>query len=106
MKALNTMKYVSAAAEQLAEYERGIKNAETYDVARRIANRMLGYIECMNTFTNVMIDKENNDFTADLEDTLIEWQSRVYGAMGIKAIDTNQNSALIIKLLEARDDLR
>lgn len=102
---LNIMMYVNNMTEQLVEYKASIKNAETYDEAKKYASRMLGYIDCGITFMNTMIGPDNNDFTGDLDDLLTSWQARVYNELGNKAIDTKQDSELICKLLKARDEL-
>ena len=105
MKAMNTMMYVSNLIEQLTEYDSKIKNAKDYDEAKRWASRMLGFIDGAHTVTNTMICMENNDFTAEMCDVLAHWEARVYGALGAKAVDTNQDSEIVTKLLNERDEI-
>lgn len=103
MKALNTMKYMSNLIETLTEYKARIELAETYEAAKTTAYKMFGYIDCMTTFLNTMICKENNDFTAELDEVIDEWMVKVYQTMIDKANETEQSDDLVWKLCEARD---
>lgn len=47
MKALNTMKFVSNAIEELAEYKAVIAAAETFEDAKNKARMMMGYINSL-----------------------------------------------------------
>lgn len=104
MKNLNTMKFISNAVSELNEYKVAIKTAETYDSAKNIARTAFGYLDCMTTFLNTMICAENNDFTEEFDEVLDGWMHKIYQAMVDKAIDTNQESDLIFKLLQKRDE--
>lgn len=106
MKSLNTFQFISNAAEALAKNEAEIANAETYEKARNRANHMIGYLNCLITFLNTMICLENNDFTAEYSDVLDDWQARCYQALAKKAIETEQESTVIIRILKLRDEYR
>ena len=105
MKALNTMKFVSNTIEDLSRYKYKIESSESYEKAKEAARQMLGYIDCMITFNNTMICSENNDFTGDFCEVLDEWIVHVYQALINKAIETNQDHELILKLLKKRDEV-
>ena len=104
MKALNTMRFVNNAIVELTKYENKITTSETYEKARDAARQMLGYIDCLITFENTMICMENNDFTAEFNDVLDDWTSRVYQLLADKAIETKQDHDLVMKLLQKRDE--
>lgn len=104
MKQLNTMKFVTNMTEEVAGYKAAIKAAETYDEARNKAYKMRGYIDCAVTFLNTMICKENNGFTAELDEVLNGWTADMYQALASKATETQQPVELIGKLLRARDE--
>ena len=106
MKALNTMKYINNAAKDLTKLLDQIKTAETFTTARERANRMHGYIACMATFLNTMIDTENNDFTGEYDEVLEDWEADMFQALADKAIETKQDNDTIWKLLEKRDEHR
>lgn len=103
MKALNTMMFIANAAEEITDYKAAIKNAETYDSAKRIGNMALGYINCTITFLNTMICMGNNDFTAEFDEVIEAWKKSIYQAVVDKAFDTKQDSDTIWKLLKLRD---
>lgn len=104
MKALNTMKFVTNATVELTKYQDAIREADTYEEAKNAGHRMLGYLGCMTTFLNSMICTENNDFTGEFGDVLDEWEVSLYQAMADKAIEFNQGSDTIQKLLSMRDE--
>ena len=106
MKALNTMMFVSNAVQELTEYKTKIAAAETYEDAKNTARGMMGYIDCLVTFLNTMICKENNDFTAELDDVLNDWMAKMYQAIADKAIETDQPHDVVLKLLQKRDEYR
>lgn len=106
MKALHTMRFVSAAIEKLVEYKQAIADAETYEAAKPIAKQMLGYIDCLITFNNTMICMENNDFTGEFGEVIDDWYAGVYQAMINKAVETKQDHDLIWKLLCKRDEIQ
>lgn len=105
MTSLNTMKFVSNSIEKLTEYKMGIANADTYEKAKKIANTMLGYIDCLITFNNTMICMENNDFTGDFGEVIDQWQAVVYQSLVNKATETKQDHDLIFELLKKRDEI-
>ena len=106
MKALNTMQFIASAAERLAEYRDNISNAETYETAKAVAERAIGYVDAMITFQNTMIHADNNEFSDEFDDVLARWQSRVYEALIKNAHKTNQDRDTIISLLRKRDAFR
>ncbi len=104
MKALNTMKFVSNAIENLTEYKAAIAAAETFEDAKNRARMMMGYIDCLNTFTNSMICMENNDFTGDFSELLDGWMFKMYQELVNKADETHQDHDTVWKLLTKRDE--
>lgn len=106
MKALNTMKYISNTAKDMTRLLDQIKSAETFEEAKERASRMHGYLSCMTTFLNTMIDIENNDFTGDFGDVLDDWCAEMYQALATKADETKQDGDTIMKLLKKRDEYR
>ena len=78
MKGINVIKFVANASEELTKYSTAISEAPTYECARQIGNRMLGYIDCMITLSNGMICKENNGITAMLDEVEQEWLDKTY----------------------------
>jgi len=104
MKSLNTMKFVSNAISNLTEYKTSIATAKTYESARQIANRAIGYIDCLNTFNNTMICHENNDFTPEFGEVLEGWMHSIFQVLADKADETHQDHDIIWKLLQMRDE--
>lgn len=106
MKALNTMKFISNAIENLTGYKAAIEAAETYEDAKNVARKMMGYIDCLETVTNTMICEENNDFTPDLCDVLEGWMHKMYQALICKAEETHQPHDTIFTLCQTRDEYK
>ena len=104
MKALNNLKFIANASQDIEQYKIKIEKVDSYDRAKAIGNAALGYINCMITYLNTMIDKENNDFTGDLDEVIIEWRSSIYQKVIDKADEMNQGSDEIFRLCEARDN--
>ena len=103
MKALNNLKFVSKATVSMNDWFEGINKAETFEKAKEKAAAALGYIDCMTDYLNCMLDKENNDFTSELDPLLDAWVAKVYGSLGMRAVETNQSAEVITKLLKKRD---
>lgn len=103
MKPLNTFKFICNSAEAIANYKRSIRDAEDFDKAKKIGNMALGYFDCMVTFLNTMIDKANNEFTAEFDEVLNDWYHDIYQAVIDKAIETKQDHDCVWRLLEKRD---
>jgi len=106
MKALNTMKFVSNAIEELTEYKAAIAAAETFEDAKNKARMMMGYLNGLNTFLNTMICMENNDFTGDFGELLDGWTHKMYQTLVNKAEETKQSSDVVWKLLTKRDEYK
>ena len=104
MKSLNAMKFVSNAIEELTKYNAAIDAAETFDAAKNIARKMMGYIDGLTTFLNTMICFENNDFTGEFGEVLEGWMHKTYQALVNKAIETKQGHDVEWKLLTKRDE--
>ena len=104
MKPLNTIMYISNAAEELTEYKAKIVRAADYAEAKRIGNMALGYINCMITFLNTMICKENNDLTGELDEAISSWRKSIFQAVIDKADETKQPNEVIWVLLKKRDE--
>ena len=105
MKALNTVKFIAEATKNVETWKDMIRYADTYETAKKAASRLIGYLDCLVTFNNTMICKENNDFTAAFDDLLNEWHAEVYGLLADKAIHTGQSADLIAKLFIQRDEI-
>lgn len=104
MKALNNMKFITEATTTFNGWLANISSAENYDHAKRNAATAVGFVDCMIVYLNTMIDRENNDFTADLGDVLDEWMAKIYQKVADKAIETNQPNEVILSLLKRRDE--
>ena len=105
MKALNTIQFVVNCTTEIEKYKARIRNAEDFEKARRTANALLGYIDCTITFLNTMVCMENNDFTAEFDEVIEQWQRDMYQALADKAIETKQDNDCIIRLLQKRDEV-
>ena len=103
MKELSTMKFIVTVSERMAEYKAEIRNAATYEEAKRIGERALGYIDALITFENAMICKENNDFTGEFDCVIGDWFSGVYQAAIENAERTGQDAEEVMRLLRKRD---
>lgn len=103
MKALNNLKFIANASQDIEQYKTKIEKVDSYDRAKEIGNAALGYINCMITYLNTMIDKENNDFTGDLDEVIFEWCRSIYQVID-KADEMNQSSDEIFRFCEARDE--
>lgn len=103
MKALNTMKFISNAVTELTVFKELIATAETYEKAKEKTSAMFGYIDCLTTFMNTMICTENNDFTAEFDEVIEDWQRTAYQALIEKATETNQDMNIVISLCRKRD---
>lgn len=106
MKALNTMEFVSNAVEGLVRIKDRIETTDTYEAAQAHFNRMMGYIDALNTFNNTMICLENNDFTGDFGGVLYHWTRRGYQALVDKAVATKQSNETVEHLLRLRDEFK
>lgn len=106
MKEINIFKFVANASEELTKYSTAISEAPTYECARQIGNRMLGYIDCMITLSNGMICKENNEITPMLDELEQEWIVKTYQAMINKAFELKVDDSITWKLMEKRDEYR
>lgn len=104
MKSLNTMKYVTNMTIDIAEYMAAVRTAETYEAAKNVAKHILGYIGCAITFLNTMVCTENNDFTAEFDEVIDEWQGGLYQLLIDKAIETSQPADVVLALCQKRDE--
>lgn len=106
MKALNTVKFISNATTEFNEWLKAINEAEDYETAKNKGRCAFGYIDCMIVFLNSMIDKDNNDFTADLDELLDEWKAEVYQKIADKADEMHEPAEEIVKMCKKRDEWR
>ena len=104
MKALNIMKFVSNAIEELTKYNEAVTTAETFEDAKNVARKMMGYIDELTTFLNTMICVENNDFTGEFGEVLDGWMHKMYQSLVNKARDTKQGNDVMWTLLKKRDE--
>lgn len=106
MKVMNNIAFLCEATTSFNGWLEEIEKSETYEDARRPGSSAFGFIDCMKVYLNSMIDKENNDFTADLDEVLDNWIASVYQHMADKAIETKQPNETVMNLLRARDEVR
>ena len=106
MKVINIFKFVANASEELTKYELKIGEAPTYEAARQIGNRMIGYIDCMITLSNGMICMENNEITPMLDELEQEWIVKTYQAMIDRATELEVDNEIIWNLMVRRDEYR
>lgn len=104
MKALNPLKYVVSAAEEIVGYKSLINSADSYEHAKNAAYQGIGFINSMTVFLNTMICMENNDFTESLNEVIDEWKRDIIQALINKADETHQNPAVLWKLYTVRDN--
>ena len=102
MKALNNIKFIAESTKEIEKFKSEIKNSENYNKAKSIGNMALGHINCMITYLNCMIDKENNDFTEQLE----SWTASIYQEMANKAITSGEDAEVVLKCIKKRDEHR
>lgn len=106
MKSINTMKFVVEYSKQMTITLHKIKEAETYDEAKKTANYAMGFVDGITLFTNTMICFENNDFTSEMSDVEDCWRADIHQAVADVAIRTNQPNDEIMKQLARRDEYR
>lgn len=106
MKALNNIKFLTEATTQFNAYLNVIDESESYEHASTAGKYAFGFIDCMIVYLNSMLAAENNDFTEQLDCVLDDWRASVYQHIADKAIETNQNTDLILDLLKKRDAAR
>jgi len=104
MKPINTLAFISEAVEELTDYKMEIRKVTTFEAAKSVAAQMLGFINCLHTFSNAIICEENNKFTSDFDEVLDNWQSTVYQELINKAIETKQSDDIVFKLMKKRNE--
>lgn len=104
MKALNNMKFVAEASVKLNYWIGEIEAADDFADAKKNEAAAIGYIDCMITYLNCMIDTENNDFTESLDELLDEWSAEVYQKLANMAIKCGQPSDVVAAILKERDN--
>lgn len=104
MKALNNIKFIAESTKEIERFRSEIKNAENYNKAKSIGNMALGHINCMITYLNCMIDKENNDFTEQLDEQIESWTASIYQEMANKAVTSGEDAEVVLKCLKKRDE--
>lgn len=97
MKALNTMVFVTKADAEIRSYIIMVEKAETYEEAKEQAAMAIGYVNGLTTFSNAMICKENNEFTAEYSVVLDNYMADIYQALAGKA-DTPEETDKLLKL--------
>lgn len=104
MKALNNIKFITESAKEIEKFKSEIETAENYSEAKKIGNMVLGHINCMITYLNCMIDKENNDFTEQLDEQIELWTASIYSVMASKAVKSGEDAEVVMKYLKKRDE--
>lgn len=105
MKALNSIKFVVKAEAAFNKWLNAIDSASSYEEAKKSANAAFGFVDCMTTYLNCMIAAENNEFTANLDELLTEWEATIYQRMICKAMQTKQPYDVIQSLEEKREQI-
>ena len=100
---LNALQFIANASGEIENYKHLIANADTYSRAKEKAAFALGYIECMITFLNTAIHRDNNNFTGELSDVIDNWMASIYQSLANKAIATEQDNDIVLELLKRRD---
>lgn len=103
MKALNNIMFVAEASRTFESWLRGIDQADNFDTAKSKTAAALGFIDCMIVYLNVMIDKENNEFTGELGDVIDSFRHDAYQHLINKADELGEPSEVIFKLCKKRD---
>lgn len=106
MRALNNIKFITESAKEIERFKSEIENAENYDKAKKLGNMALGHINCMITYLNCMIDKENNDFTEQLDEQIESWIASIYQTMAEKAVKCGEDAEVVMFCLKKRDEHR
>ena len=106
MKALNNIKFITESNNEIERFILEIKNSENYNNAKSIGNMALGHINCMITYLNCMTDKDNNDFTEQLDEQIESWKESIYQEMANKAITSGEDTEVVLKCLKKRDEHR
>lgn len=104
MKALNNIKFITESNNEIERFISEIKNSENYKNAKSIGNMALGHINCMITYLNCMIDKENNDFTEQLDEQIESWTESIYNEMAKKAITSKEDKEVVLKCIKKRNE--
>lgn len=100
MKALNNVKFISNAAQEMKTMCEAILADDTFESAQNTARGALGFVNCMIVYLNTMLATENNDYTADLDKTLDGWCVDIYQCLAEKAEKTNQPPDVIVRCLK------
>ena len=95
---LSTMKIMNNAAIDLTEMLKTVETAENIETARKKAQKMSGYLDCLYSISNLTVECE-------FEEVLIEWKIKLLQAMVIWAMNVKDYD-LEEKYLKARDELR
>lgn len=104
MKGLNIFKMIKEATVQVEGYKADIKNAETYEDAKKVGLQAIGYVNCLITMSNTMICTENNGITQQLDSIENQFLAEIFDAMANKANETKQPTELVFKLYNKRDE--
>ena len=104
MKALNSIKFICDATTTFNSWVDRIDSAVDYEDARRFGSAAVGFADCMTVYLNAMVDKDNNDFTAELDDVLESWQAAIYQHMASKAVETHQDNNTVLAMIRMRDE--
>lgn len=104
MKALNSLKYIANASEEIGKYKGLIETSENYTSAKNVAYQAIGFLNSMVVFLNTMICMENNDFTGELDEVIDDWRRDLIQTLINKAEDTHQDYETLFKLYKIRDD--
>lgn len=106
MKSLNICKLISNAAQDIADNIGGIEKADSYEKVTHIASMGQGYIECMAMVVDTMICKEDNDFTAEMDEVIDGWMADIFQTVAKKAIELGEPADVVQKALTLRDKYR
>ena len=99
MKSPKSLLFIHEATVKLIDYESAIETSDTYEKAKSIAHKALGFIDCLVIYNNLLICSENNGFTEEFDELLEELTARVYRSMADAAIRHDEPYEVIHKLI-------
>lgn len=106
MKAINTMQFITNMSIELSKCVESIRSADSYGDAKKKANYSLGLLDGLHVFVNTMICSENNDFTGDMDDVMVDWMAKIFQALIDNASNNGESAETIFNLCVKRDEYR
>lgn len=98
---INMFKLASTVTTDVNAYENAISEAETYELAKQIGNKALGYIDALEALTGML---NRSDEAVQEFDEMVDYHHRnIYSTMIAKAFTTKQDEQVIKELMKDRD---